>query len=85
VRSDAGSACSRPIGSSLALIISRLPMSFSIRTARFRMGRKRAGAWITSYADPVRVNTRGFRWCDGIPQDPTEHQRLYFIELHGYF
>jgi hypothetical protein len=30
-------------------------------------------------------NTRGFRWCDGIPQDPTEHQRLYFIELHGYF
>ena len=30
-------------------------------------------------------NARGFRWCDGIPQDPTEHQRLYFIELHGYF
>jgi hypothetical protein len=27
----------------------------------------------------------GFRWNDGIPQDPAEHQRLYFIELHGYF
>jgi hypothetical protein len=27
----------------------------------------------------------GFRWNDGIPQDPVEHQRLYFIELHGYF
>jgi hypothetical protein len=27
----------------------------------------------------------GFRWNDGIPQDPSEHQRLYFMELHGYF
>jgi hypothetical protein len=27
----------------------------------------------------------GFRWYDGIPQDPAEHQRLYFLELHGYF
>jgi hypothetical protein len=27
----------------------------------------------------------GFRWSDGIPQDNTEHQRLYFVELHGYF
>jgi hypothetical protein len=27
----------------------------------------------------------GFRWLDGIPQDPAEHSRLYFIELHGYF
>jgi len=27
----------------------------------------------------------GFRWNDGIPQAPTEHQRLYFVELHGYF
>jgi hypothetical protein len=27
----------------------------------------------------------GFRWNDGIPQDPSEHQRLYFIELHGFF
>jgi hypothetical protein len=27
----------------------------------------------------------GFRWNDGIPQDPAEHQRLYFIELHGFF
>lgn len=27
----------------------------------------------------------GFRWNDGIPQDPLEHQRLYFIELHGFF
>jgi hypothetical protein len=27
----------------------------------------------------------GFRWSDGIPQDPAEHQRLYFVELHGYF
>jgi len=27
----------------------------------------------------------GFRWYDGIPQDPAEHERLYFIELHGYF
>jgi hypothetical protein len=27
----------------------------------------------------------GFRWYDGIPQDPGEHQRLYFVELHGYF
>lgn len=27
----------------------------------------------------------GFRWYDGIPQDPAEHQRLYFVELHGYF
>jgi hypothetical protein len=27
----------------------------------------------------------GVRWNDGIPQDDTEHQRLYFVELHGYF
>jgi hypothetical protein len=27
----------------------------------------------------------GFRRNDGIPQDPSEHQRLYFLELHGYF
>jgi hypothetical protein len=27
----------------------------------------------------------GFRWLDGIPQDPAEHTRLYFVELHGYF
>lgn len=27
----------------------------------------------------------GFRYNDGIPQDNAEHQRLYFIELHGFF
>jgi len=27
----------------------------------------------------------GFRYSDGIPQDPAEHTRLYFIELHGFF
>jgi hypothetical protein len=27
----------------------------------------------------------GFRWNDGIPQDPGEHQKLYFLELHGFF
>jgi hypothetical protein len=27
----------------------------------------------------------GFRWNDGIPQDDSEHQRLYFAELHGFF
>jgi hypothetical protein len=27
----------------------------------------------------------GFRYYDGIPQDNAEHERLYFIELHGYF
>ena len=27
----------------------------------------------------------GFRWNDGIPQDNSQHQRLYFIQLHGYF
>jgi hypothetical protein len=27
----------------------------------------------------------GFRWNDGIPQDDAEHERLYFLELHGYF
>lgn len=27
----------------------------------------------------------GFRWMDGIPQDDSEHQRLYFLEVHGYF
>jgi hypothetical protein len=27
----------------------------------------------------------GFRWNDGIPQDPSEHQKLYFLELHGFF
>lgn len=27
----------------------------------------------------------GFRWNDGIPQYNFEHQRLYFIQLHGYF
>ena len=30
----------------------------------------------------VRV---GFRRNDGIPQDPAEHQKLYFVELHGFF
>jgi hypothetical protein len=27
----------------------------------------------------------GFRYSDGIPQDDSEHQRLLFVELHGYF
>jgi hypothetical protein len=27
----------------------------------------------------------GIRWNDGIPQDNSEHQRLYFVELHGFF
>jgi hypothetical protein len=27
----------------------------------------------------------GFRLSDGISQDPSEQQRLHFIELHGYF
>lgn len=27
----------------------------------------------------------GFRYYDGIPQDNSEHQRVYFIELHGFF
>jgi hypothetical protein len=32
----------------------------------------------------VQIRT-GFRWNDGIPQDNSEHQRLYFVELHGFF
>jgi hypothetical protein len=32
----------------------------------------------------VQIRT-GFRWSDGIPQDDSEHPRLYFVELHGYF
>jgi hypothetical protein len=27
----------------------------------------------------------GVRLSDGIPQDPAEHTRLYFLELHGFF
>ncbi len=27
----------------------------------------------------------GVRWNDGIPQDNAEHQRLYFVEAHGFF
>jgi hypothetical protein len=27
----------------------------------------------------------GVRLGDGIPQDPAEHTRLYFLELHGFF
>jgi hypothetical protein len=27
----------------------------------------------------------GVRWNDGIPQDNSEHQRLYFVEAHGFF
>jgi hypothetical protein len=27
----------------------------------------------------------GFRWNDGIPQDDSQHQRLYFVEAHGFF
>jgi hypothetical protein len=27
----------------------------------------------------------GIRWNDGIPQDDSEHQRLYFVQLHGFF
>ncbi len=27
----------------------------------------------------------GIRRNDGIPQDNAEHQRLYFLELHGFF
>jgi len=32
----------------------------------------------------VQIRT-GFRWNDGIPQDNSQHGRLYFVELHGYF
>jgi len=27
----------------------------------------------------------GVRWNDGIPQDNSQHQRLYFVEAHGFF
>ncbi len=27
----------------------------------------------------------GVRYSDGIPQDPAEHARIFFAELHGYF
>jgi hypothetical protein len=27
----------------------------------------------------------GFRYSEGIPQDPSEHERLAFLELHGFF
>jgi hypothetical protein len=27
----------------------------------------------------------GFRYYDGIPQDPSEHEKLTFLELHGFF
>jgi hypothetical protein len=27
----------------------------------------------------------GIRWNDGIPQDDSQHQRLYFVEAHGFF
>jgi len=27
----------------------------------------------------------GLRWSDGIPQDPAEHLKVGFIELHGFF
>ena len=27
----------------------------------------------------------GLRYSDGIPQDPQEHTRIYFVQLHGYF
>jgi len=27
----------------------------------------------------------GFRWSDGIPQDPSEHLKFGFVELHGFF
>jgi hypothetical protein len=32
----------------------------------------------------VQIRT-GVRYSDGIPQDDSEHQRLYFVELHGFF
>ena len=32
----------------------------------------------------VQIRT-GLRYYDGIPQDNSEHQRLYFVELHGFF
>ena len=32
----------------------------------------------------VQLRT-GFRYYDGIPQDPAQHQKLLFIELHGFF
>jgi hypothetical protein len=27
----------------------------------------------------------GFRYSDGIPQDDSEHVKLYFLEVHGFF
>jgi hypothetical protein len=27
----------------------------------------------------------GVRHSDGIPQDPSQHAKLAFIELHGFF
>jgi hypothetical protein len=32
----------------------------------------------------LQVRT-GIRWNDGIPQDDSQHQRLYFVEAHGFF
>jgi hypothetical protein len=47
-----------------------------------------ARGWSSVYGwTPIqfaRVCT-GFRWSDGVPQDPSGHQRLYFIDLHGFF
>jgi hypothetical protein len=67
----------------------KIPMSFSIRAARFRMGRKRAGAWFTSsrrsssrkYARDFVGATVSLR----IRPNISACISLYFIELHGYF
>ena len=59
--SGAGCARSRPIGSSVASIISRLPMSFSLRTAVSHGPGNALELGLRVRADPVRVNTRGFR------------------------
>ena len=32
----------------------------------------------------VQIRT-GLRYYDGIPQDDSQHQRQYFVELHGFF
>lgn len=54
------------------------------------VGIRRNGAtrWSAVYElTPVQfVQIRaGIRYYDGIPQDPSEHERLYFLELHGFF
>ena len=78
--------CSRPIGASRRATILKLTHEY-LDPNRSVSNDGQTRYSIVYELTPIQyVQIRsGFRYSDGIPQNPLQHLKLGFVELHGFF